>query len=266
MPKIVVIEDDKLIQREYRMDFAELEAPDVMFYSNKAEALNAIRGQRFDGAIIDLNLSNDTGHGEGLEILDYIQRCKEETVCFVVTATSVPSDLNKAWKYGSTDVIVKSEETFYKIVDRIIRKSSDARKVFLRDTSALVSALASPEKLTFWESSFYPYAGGVFESGRRGVLELLRDYAPLLRPKNSLYSFQRNEPRSFLSGSFWSKAAGSAIYVEIGDPASVDARGGSLGEHLISRRRIDKSVDVAVFRDARDREAFVEFWHEKSTA
>lgn len=77
-------------------------------YSTPAAALEAVRAQRFDAALIDLNYARDTTSGqEGLELLAQLKRVDPDLPVVVMTAWGTIDIAVQAMRAGAGDFIEK---------------------------------------------------------------------------------------------------------------------------------------------------------------
>lgn len=119
--KILVLDDDKSTVLFIENVIARSKV-ECLIYSagNGAAALDLIKSDQFDIAFIDIWLPDMNG----LEILDRIKKINPDTACHVISSQSDNSYINKAWKLGIEQYLLKPfrDDQILEIVDEFYSK------------------------------------------------------------------------------------------------------------------------------------------------
>jgi DNA-binding NtrC family response regulator len=106
-PQILITDDQRDVREALRLLF-KAEGIDVTGVDGPRAALDALRKQRFDAALIDLNYTRDTTSGaEGLELLRGIKKLDGELPVIVMTAWGTINVAVEAMRHGAGDFIEK---------------------------------------------------------------------------------------------------------------------------------------------------------------
>ncbi|MEP7097477.1 MAG: sigma-54 dependent transcriptional regulator [Dokdonella sp.] len=106
-PHILIADDQRDVREALRLLF-KAEGVDATGVDGPRAALDALRKQRFDAALIDLNYTRDTTSGaEGLELLRDIKKLDAELPVIVMTAWGTINVAVDAMRHGAGDFIEK---------------------------------------------------------------------------------------------------------------------------------------------------------------
>lgn len=106
-PQILIADDQRDVREALRLLF-KAEGIDASSVDGPRAALEALRRQRFDAALIDLNYTRDTTSGaEGLELLREIRKLDAELPVVVMTAWGTIDVAVEAMREGAGDFIEK---------------------------------------------------------------------------------------------------------------------------------------------------------------
>src|SRR6187549_3465618 len=107
MPRILVTDDQVDVLEALRL-LLKSEGYACVACHSPAAALDAVRNERFDAALIDLNYTRDTTSGqEGLELLAQLKRHDPELPVVVMTALGTIDVAVQAMRSGAGDFIEK---------------------------------------------------------------------------------------------------------------------------------------------------------------
>ncbi|MBV8575007.1 MAG: response regulator, partial [Acetobacteraceae bacterium] len=100
-PKLLIVEDDEGICSQYRWGFPACE---VLITHNRAAALNVVRSERPQIAILDLGLPPDAdGESEGFATLAEMQRIAPDMKTIVATGNGEKRNALRAIANGAYD-------------------------------------------------------------------------------------------------------------------------------------------------------------------
>ena len=106
-PRILIADDQRDVREALRLLF-KAEGIDAVCVDGPPAALEAIRKQRFDAALIDLNYTRDTtSGGEGLELLRELKKLEADLPVVVMTAWGTINVAVEAMRFGAGDFIEK---------------------------------------------------------------------------------------------------------------------------------------------------------------
>jgi DNA-binding NtrC family response regulator len=106
-PQILIADDQRDVREALRLLF-KAEGFDSAAADGPRAALDALRRQPFDAAVIDLNYTRDTTSGaEGLELLREIRKLDAELPVIVMTAWGTINVAVEAMRHGAGDFIEK---------------------------------------------------------------------------------------------------------------------------------------------------------------
>jgi DNA-binding NtrC family response regulator len=106
-PRILIADDQRDVREALRLLF-KAEGIDAACVDGPPAALEAIRKQRFDAALIDLNYTRDTtSGGEGLELLRELKKLDADLPVVVMTAWGTINVAVEAMRFGAGDFIEK---------------------------------------------------------------------------------------------------------------------------------------------------------------
>ncbi|HEY6985914.1 MAG TPA: sigma-54 dependent transcriptional regulator, partial [Rhodanobacteraceae bacterium] len=106
-PGILIADDQREVREALRL-LLKAESFDSTAVDGPRAALDAVRGKRFDAALIDLNYARDTTSGaEGLELLREIKKLDADLPVVVMTAWGTIDVAVEAMRHGAGDFIEK---------------------------------------------------------------------------------------------------------------------------------------------------------------
>lgn len=106
-PNILIADDQRDVREALRL-LLKSEGWDGVPVEGPAQAIEAMRRQRFDVALIDLNYTRDTTSGaEGLELLRELKKIDESVPVVVMTAWGTINLAVEAMRHGAGDFIEK---------------------------------------------------------------------------------------------------------------------------------------------------------------
>jgi len=106
-PSILIADDQREVREALRL-LLKAEAVDSTAADSPRAAIEALRKQRFDAALIDLNYARDTTSGaEGLELLREIKKLDADLPVVVMTAWGTIDVAVEAMRHGAGDFIEK---------------------------------------------------------------------------------------------------------------------------------------------------------------
>ena len=106
-PSILIADDQREVREALRL-LLKAESFDSTAVDGPRAALEAVRGKRFDAALIDLNYTRDTTSGaEGLELLREIKKTDADLPVVVMTAWGTIDVAVEAMRHGAGDFIEK---------------------------------------------------------------------------------------------------------------------------------------------------------------
>ncbi len=105
--RILIADDQRDVREALRLLF-KAEGIDTVCVDGPPAALEVIRKQRFDAALIDLNYTRDTtSGGEGLELLRELKKLDADLPVVVMTAWGTINVAVEAMRFGAGDFIEK---------------------------------------------------------------------------------------------------------------------------------------------------------------
>ncbi|MBU6389694.1 response regulator [Patescibacteria group bacterium] len=116
MATIVVIEDEEVL-RQLMADELEKRGHQVITATNGEEGWQAIRQQKPELILLDLLMPVMSGY----EVLRELRNQPEfkETPCIVISNSGQADDLNRAFAYGATDVLIKADFDAEQLVNKV---------------------------------------------------------------------------------------------------------------------------------------------------
>lgn len=260
MTSVLVVEDNIKFLETYSEALREA-GFDVDTASSRIEALEKVRCRMYDVALVDIMLKEDVTDRGGVDVVAAIHQYNEGTRMIVVSATDDIRVAIRTYQAGVVGFIQKSElkSPRAEIVSIVKSASQGIIHPFFGRFASINAFLAAPELTPYWETS----AISTLECGYKPFFDTLEKvflpYAPVLRPVNQTYSLREDKANKTLSGAFWSKAAGYAIWVMFsGKNSNInDSIDVQLGPNLIHR---DKAgIKAGVWRLlGRHRDEFME--------
>ena len=106
-PSILIVDDQRDVREALRL-LLKAEGVDSTAADGPRAAVEALRKQRFDAALIDLNYARDTTSGaEGIELLRELKKLDADLPVIVMTAWGTIDVAVKAMRHGAGDFIEK---------------------------------------------------------------------------------------------------------------------------------------------------------------
>ena len=102
MRKILIVEDDTLLNHTLEYNLTS-DGYDVTSAYNYKSAVQCLKKNEFDIALLDINLSD----GNGLDLSKEIRRRDQHTYIIFVTANDKESDMLKGYEAGGADYVTK---------------------------------------------------------------------------------------------------------------------------------------------------------------
>ncbi len=115
MAKILLIEDDSLLQELYKGKLAD-EGFGVVITEDGKKGLNLVKSQKFDLILLDIMLP---GGINGFDVLEILERDKNLSQIPVIVLTNLSSEEKVARQIGAADYFIKANVTPNQIVERI---------------------------------------------------------------------------------------------------------------------------------------------------
>jgi CheY-like chemotaxis protein len=188
----------------------------VRLTGSRDEAFDAIRRQRFDGALVDLRLfESDSSNEDGLEVLDRLHRLGEGTVSALLTAYGTfPIAAKVTREYGAQILVKGTLAEFRPAVQSFLGDVVNAR--YPRKFGDVESAWSGGDDSVVWstraKTTLTPR--GDYEATGSLLEELLLTCDPILeRPHDK--GLERLPDQPALSGLFWSRGVGEPVIVTV---------------------------------------------------
>jgi two-component system, OmpR family, alkaline phosphatase synthesis response regulator PhoP len=115
MNKIILIEDDQLLQRMY-LKKLKLEGFEVIQAYNGSEGLDLIHKQKPDLILLDVMLPQGQN---GFDVLENLKRDEDTKSIPVIMLTNLDSEQNVAERIGAAEYIVKADASLDEVVEKI---------------------------------------------------------------------------------------------------------------------------------------------------
>lgn len=115
MAKIVLVEDDNLLQKLYKEAF-EKDGYTLMFASDGQQGLELIKEQKPDLIILDIMLP---GGMNGFDVMENLKRIPNLKSIPILVLTNLDSEKETAEKIGAVDYIVKANSNPDEVVKRV---------------------------------------------------------------------------------------------------------------------------------------------------
>lgn len=212
--RILVIEDNSEIQRYYSRGLERKETGfDIV--ESRVEAVQKLKRRSYEGAIVDLQLTEDESYSQGIEVLRYIRAVNEGTKAMVVSATPNVQDIIDSYEVGAVKVISKGDKSYAEIAEDF---ADACKKVTLRNFGefrSLNAYLASPDTVPIWEDAVQRVLRCGYPSMQKTIRTAFSKYLPILRLSEFAESMSRDETRGMVFGTFWSKAKGFPFVLAI---------------------------------------------------
>jgi DNA-binding response OmpR family regulator len=115
MAKILLIEDDDLLQKLYKDKLAD-EGFEVEIAPDGKRGLNLVKSDGFSLILLDIILP---GGINGFDVLEVVKKDKVLSKIPVIVLTNLESEEKVARKIGAVDYFIKARVTPGQIIDRI---------------------------------------------------------------------------------------------------------------------------------------------------
>jgi ActR/RegA family two-component response regulator len=212
--RLLIVEDRAAIHRHYA---SALKRIGVAFdiAESKLEAIELLRRRCYEGAIIDLQLSDGDTFAPGKDVLRFANALGEGTSCFVVSGTPYKEDVLESWEAGAFKFIFKSSMDSQDIALKVAEEASKVKVNMLGKFGSLNVYLAHPEMVPQWEYFVHQALECGFEKMQHGLKTAFKDVMPILRLNERSNSLDIDTSRKVVAGTFWSRAVGSAVRVSL---------------------------------------------------
>ena len=252
--KILVVEDNPVTQEHYENALSYHHAT-FKIVGTEADALDVLRTEYFPSIIVDLQLSDDPKHKEGLNVLRYIDKLAEPNNVFIVSGSPRVSDAVQSMDIGieSSNIsyvkfIEKGNLDYYEIIELVSSKLNIIQP-FVYKNSTAINKIIEPEGRLFWDRNFANCIGLPHSVAQKAIQNFINQFEPLLKKLDgSSFKFEENG----FYATFWSKKTGSAIeFTNIRNRIAKDS--------TILQTKKYQNNELHVFSKKIDRSEFVEF-------
>jgi ActR/RegA family two-component response regulator len=248
--RILIVEDQKDIQRYYTKG---LERKEVSYdiVDSRMEAIEKLKKRSYEGAIVDLQLTDDESYSQGIEVLKYIESVKEGTNAIVVSGTPHLQDIVDSYEGGAIKVILKAGKSYPEIAEEFVEQCKKVKLQYLGRFPSLNAYLAFPDANSiFWEDSIKKILQCDYQDLNRILSKAFKNYLPILRLIKNKESFQLDTNNGVVFGSFWSKGQGFPFLLAIMKSDNIESQGVILpkGTELIDEIQPVKNIIVKVWR------------------
>jgi CheY-like chemotaxis protein len=209
--RILIVEDRKDIQRYYTLG---LEKKGISYdvVDSRIEAIELLKKRSYEGAIIDLQLTDDESYSQGIEVLKYIKTVQEGTNAIVVSGTPHVQDIIDSYEGGAIKVIAKANKSYPEIAEEFADQCNNVKIQYFGKFPSLNAYLASPDdNAIYWEDSMNKILKLGYQDLNKTLNKAFKDYLPILRPIKNEKSFQMDASNGVAFGSFWSRGKGFPI-------------------------------------------------------
>jgi ActR/RegA family two-component response regulator len=215
---VLLVEDDLYVQEHYKD--ALVEAGFLVDTAvSKLEAIEKVNCRTYDVALVDVMLKGDKDLSDrgGVEVVSKISNLREGTRIVVVSATD---DINvpiRTYQAGIVDFIRKGaiRSPSVEIVAVAKRAAHGVQHPLYGPFASLNAYLAAPEMTPYWESALIGALGCDFQTATDVLAQAFGRFLPILRVRDQSGSITLDLEKKCISGSFWSKRRGHAIWVSI---------------------------------------------------
>ena len=253
--RVLIVEDMHDISESFKF-VVERAGYIVDVVDRKATAIRALKSKLYDVALVDLQLKDDITHKGGLDVLDAINDLQDGTVAIVVSATQDIGEAVDSYRRKAAGFIMKGNLKSKDIVDAIEGALSKYRRSHFGDFPSLSAYLAEPDLVPIWESNVAATLGCGVPAFQKLIWSAFSPYLPIIRKKNGSPSFVVDKTKGAITGAFWSKELGSAIWF------SAAGNGVNIGPTESDSERLGfvpgKDVSGEVWKIASDRGEFLE--------
>jgi len=213
--RILIVEDDKNIQKYYGRGLERKEV-DFDIVDSRVDAIDHLKKRSYEGAIVDLQLTDDQSYSQGIEVLKYIETVNEETKAIVVSGTPNTQDIVDSWESGAVKAIIKSTKGYSEIAEEFADQCKDVKLHYFGRFPSLNAYLAYPANNSIlWEDSLLQILKCGYQNLNIILNKSLNGYFPIIRPINYEASLVINSNDNVISGFFWSKGKGFPFLLAI---------------------------------------------------
>ena|ERR1700730_16928865 len=209
--RILIVEDVPDLSDSYRF-FLERAGYLVEVVDRRSTAIAALKAKFYDIALVDLQLLDDISHKGGLDVLDAINDLRDGTKTFVISATLDVKESVASYRKGIEDFIMKGDIKSKDLTGPIEKAMKGYRRAHFGDFPSLSAYLAAPLPTPIWEGHVEEALGCGYPNLQRILWSSLRSYLPLIRRKDGSASLEMDKANKAVSGVFWSKELGCAIW------------------------------------------------------
>ncbi len=260
--RIIVIEDDKDIQKYYVRGL-ERKSIDFDVVVSRVDAIEYLKKRSYEGAIVDLQLTDDQSYSQGIEVLKYIDSIDEGTRAIVVSGTPNTQDIVDSWESGAVKAIIKSKKSYSEIAEEFVDECKEVKLRKFGKFASLNAYLAYPDSNSIiWEDSLLRLLSCGYQNLNIILNQSLNEYLPILRPINKKISLEINTETGVISGLFWSKGKGFPIFIAFGKSGISKINEINVSDDSIQvyEKNLVKTVKVKIWRkQENNRNEFYEF-------
>lgn len=223
--RILIVEDRKYIQRYYTLGL-DKKGISYDIVDSRLEAIEKLKKQSYEGAIVDLQLTDDESYSQGIEVLKYIEAVQEGTNAIVVSGTPHPQDIIDSYEGGAVKVILKADKSYPEIAEEFADQCKNVKIHYFGKFPSLNAYLASPDdNAIYWEDSINKILKLGYQDLNKTLNKAFKDYLPILRPIKKEKSFEMDTSNGVAFGSFWSKGKGFPILLAMMKSDNKDCQG-----------------------------------------
>ncbi len=254
--RLLIVEDEPRFYRYYAKQLDRMGA-DYDIAESKVEAVECLKKKSYEGAIVDLNLTDDTTYSHGISVLEYARTVGEGTQCFVVSGASEISRAIESWEAGAVKFIEKASATNQEIAERVYNEVKDNHLDVFGKFKSLNVYLAHPNFAHEWEMMAYKPFNFGFQRFQQCLMHAFKPILPVIRPAVGRDALAREGDVEILAGTFWSKKIGCAVRVEFSEAKFETEVEDDL---IVVSSSIGNDAFYRVYRDLKhERDEFPEF-------
>lgn len=218
LKNILIVEDDNFIvdriYKTYLSDYC-----DCMDYaSSKEEAIEKIRCKTYRIAYVDIMLSDDPHDRKGLDVIEFINKMREGTQIVVVSATEDIRVALKSYKIGIFDFLqkdnIRGKDDLIAPAKRVLDNEEHYSINYFGRYFNVFSYLSAPELAPYWEDRIRSVLSVPHNVMIGFMGNAFARITPLLRSLSGC-DLKEDPDNKCVSGLFWSKKIGSAVFVSI---------------------------------------------------
>lgn len=213
--RILIVEDRKDIQRYYTLGL-DKKGISYDIVDSRIEAIELLKKRSYEGAIVDLQLTDDESYSQGIEVLKYIEAVQEGTNAIVVSGTPHPQDIIDSYEGGAIKVIAKANKSYPEIAEEFADQCKNVKIQYFGRFPSLIAYLASPQDNSmFWEYCINKILQCGYQDLNKILNKAFKNYLPVLRPIKNEESFHIDTDNNIIYGTFWSKNQGFPFLLAI---------------------------------------------------